>query len=44
MELNLMIIGAMVLLMAFGGGYIELLNRLEEKKRERIRKEIWGRL
>lgn len=44
MELNLMIIGAMVLLMMFGGVYIEILNRLEEKRKERIRKEIWGRL
>lgn len=44
MELNLMIIGAMVLLMIIGGFYIELLNKLEERKRQKIRKEIWGRL
>lgn len=44
MELNLMIIGAMVLLMVIGGGYVELLNRLEEKKKMKVTKEIWGRL
>jgi len=44
MVLNLMIIGGMVLLMIIGGFYIELLNKLEERKRQKIRKEIWGRL
>ena len=44
MELNLMIIGAMMLLVAVGGLYVELLNKLEEKRQRKITKEIWGRM
>lgn len=44
MELNLMIIGAMGLLIVVGGLYVELLNKMEEKRKERIREEIWGRM
>lgn len=44
MTLNLMIIGAMVMLIIVGGLWVELLNRIGEKRKKKITMEIWGRM
>ena len=41
MELNLMIIGAFVILMIVGGLWVTLLEKIEEKTKRRRVKDIW---
>lgn len=44
MELNLMLIGGMLIATAIVGWFISIDERKEERKRQRMTRDIWGRV
>lgn len=44
MTLNLMIIGAFIMLMIIGGAWVSFLEKMEERKRRKKTIDIWYRV